>query len=192
MKIFRFSMIVLLACLLYAPIASAQNGAFIFRGESETGRVEWNGESVVAVFSSDSNWYCGDELDVVPFDQMGVIRPDGSIKGLEKGHIFARAYYPATIDDFWADVCGFIENGPLVAEGIAHFTGNDNDVNLGHPQRVNTFGYTLNGALYDIGGFCTDGMVNLHVVRKFRIKKNCESDCFVEQVIKGPQMSCAD
>jgi len=183
----------LLVSLLYAPVASAQNGAVIFRGEDDFGRVEWNGESVVAVLSSDLEWYCGDELDIVPFDVMGVFRPDGSIKGQQKGNIFARVYYPATLDDFFADVCGFIENGPMVADGIAHFTGNDNDVYVTHPKRQNSFGYTLNGTLYDLAGFCADGMVDLHIVRKYKNGNNCgEIDCFRVQVEKGPQLSCAD
>jgi hypothetical protein len=32
---FRNSLLFLLVCLLYAPVASAQNGAFIFRGEGD-------------------------------------------------------------------------------------------------------------------------------------------------------------
>jgi hypothetical protein len=147
MKSLRNVLLFLLVSLLYAPVASAQNGAVIFRGENDAGWVEWNGESVVAVLSSDLEWYCGDELDIVPYDFMAVIRPDGSIKSQGNGSIFARVYYPATAEDFFADPCDFIENGPMVADGIAHFTANDNDANVSHPNRQNTYGYTLNGTL---------------------------------------------
>ena len=193
MKKFRNSMIFLLVCLFYAPVASTQNGAVIVRGADDNGFVEWNGESVVAVLSSDSLWYCEWwERYIVPYDIMAVIRPDGSIKTQEKGSIFARVYYPATAEDFWADPCDFIANGPMVADGIAHFTGNNNDANGSHPKRQNTYGYTLNGTLYDLAGFCADGMVHLNIVRKYKIAKNCESDCFFVQVEKGPRLSCQD
>ena len=80
MKTFRNSMIFLLVCLFYAPVASTQNGAVIVRGEDDNGFVEWNGESVVAVLSSDSLWYCEWwERYIVPYDIMAVIRPDGWI-----------------------------------------------------------------------------------------------------------------
>jgi hypothetical protein len=147
MKFIRNLLLLSIICLLSAPFALAQNGAFIIRGEDYTGIMEWNGESVVAVLSSDLNWYCGDELDIVPYDFMAVIRPDGSIKSQGNGSIFARVYYPATAEDFFADPCDFIENGPMVADGIAHFTANDNDANVSHPNRQNTYGYTLNGTL---------------------------------------------
>lgn len=182
MKLFGKFMFLILVSLLYATVASAQNGAVIIRDEAAVGVVEWNGEDVLAVFSSDSLYFCEDELDIVPFDIMLVFRPDGSIQFHEHGSIFARVYYPATPDDFLADPCDFIANGPMVAEGITHFTGNDNDANNAHPNRQNTWGYTLNGTLYDLAGFCGDGMVDLHMVRRFHD--------FTPQVFRGPRLSC--
>ena len=190
MKILSNVLLFLLVSLLYVPVASAQNGAVIIRGEGDVGLIEWNGESVLAVLSSDLGFYCEDELDITPFEWMDVVRPDGSIKFHEKGNLFARVYYPATPDDFWLDPCDFIENGPMVAEGITHFTYNDNDATNAHPNRQNTWGYTLNGSLYDLAGFCGDGMVDLNIVRRFKFEKNCEGDCVVPQVLRGPFCQC--
>jgi hypothetical protein len=174
----------------------AQNGAFVFRGENTVWLYEWNGESVLAVLSSDPDFSlqpapfaCGDEGEVVPFEVMGVFNPN-AVKLLEKGDLFARVYYPAIPDDFESDPCFFLEEGPLVAEGIVHFVNNDNDFFLEDPNRQNSFGYTINGVLYDIGGLCSDGMVHMNIVRRFKYEKNCEEDCIYPQKLRGPALNC--
>jgi hypothetical protein len=182
----------LLVCLLFAPVASAQNGADIDRGQDQYGGIEWNGEDILVVLATDAGFFCAGELDLVPYDWMAVTRPDGSIKFHENGNFFTRVFQPATPDDFWGDgdPCVFIEGGPLVAEGITHFTYNDNDANGGHPKRQNVWGYNVTGMLYDMVGFCPSDMVDLTIIRRFKWEKDCESDCVTPRVIKGPQLDC--
>ena len=66
MKLFGKFMFLVLISLLCATVASAQNGAVIIRDEAAVGVIEWNGENVLAVLSSDSLYFCEDELDIVP------------------------------------------------------------------------------------------------------------------------------
>ena len=126
---------------------------------------------------------------------MDLWRPDGTLKFHESGNFFTRVYQPATEDDFWGpegdlDPCDFMEGGPLVAEGITHFTYNDNDAIGGHPNRQAVWGYNVTGMLYDMVGFCPGDMVDLTIVRRFKWEKNCDSDCVIPRVIKGPQLDC--
>jgi len=191
MKIFHNSLLFLLVCLLYAPVVSAQNGAVIVRGETLYAWSDWNGESIVTVHSSDSELFCdgGEQMWV---DWMEVWRPDGTVKLHENGHFFTRVFYPATPADFDADPCAFWNNASLmVAEGIINSPFNDNDAFGEHPNRRYSWGWSASGTLYDYAGFCSGGMVDLNTVRRFRLKKQCESDCLIS-VMKGPRLSCPD
>ena len=194
MKFVRNLLLLSIICLLNAPIALAQNGAVIVRGQDNFGDFFWDGEDLLVVVSTDLGFFCADEVDLFPYDWMELWRPDGSLKFHENGNLFTRVYQPATPDDFWGpdgDPCPFIEGGPLVAEGITHFTYNDNDAIGGHPNRQNVFGYNVTGTLYDMDEFCPgDDMVDLNIVRRFKIEKKCEGDCFAVQVWKGPRLSC--
>lgn len=111
-------------------------------------------------------------------------------------NFFTRVFQPATPDDFWGpdgNPCPFIEGGPLVAEGITHFTYNDNDGFGGHPNRKNVWGYNVTGTLYDMAGSCPDDMVDLTIVRRFKWEKGCDSspdDCIIPRVLKGPNLDC--
>jgi len=194
MKVLRNVLLFLLVSLLYAPVASAQNGAVIVRGQDNFGDFFWDGEDLLVVVSTDLGFFCADEEDLFPYDWMELWRPDGSLKFHENGNLFTRVYQPATPDDFWGpdgDPCPFIEGGPLVAEGITHFTYNDNGVFGVNPNRKNVWGFNVSGMLYDIEGFCPgDDMVDLTIVRRWAWKKNCDSDCVIPRVIKGPQLDC--
>lgn len=190
MKILRNVLLFLLVSLLYAPVASAQNGAVVDRGQGNYGGVEWNGEDILVVVATEVGFWCAGEVDLTPFDWMDVWRPDGSLKYHESGNFFTRVYQPATPDDFWGDPCLFIEGGPLVAEGITHFTYNDNGVYGVNPNRKNVWGYNVAGMLYDMVGFCPGDMVDLTIVRRWAWEKNCDSDCVTRRVFRGPQLDC--
>lgn len=183
-------------CLLVSTNISAQNGAVVERDQGNWAGYEWNGEDILAVLATDLYFFCGDEVDLVPFDLMLVWRPDGTPKVHESGNLFTRVFQPATPDDFWGpegDPCPFIESGPLVAEGISYFVYNDNDGFAGHPNRQNVFGYNVTGTLYDMVGSCSDDMVDLTIVRRLKWEKGCDADpdtCIIPRVLKGPELNC--
>ena len=196
MKSIRILLWLCAICLLTTSVASAQNGAVVVKGEDIWGLWDWNGELVVALESSDSEGFCGDDLgDLMWADWMDVWRPDGSLKYHDRGHYFTRVFYPATPPDDTIDAwCALWNDGPLVAEGITHSTFNDNDANVGHPNRRNTWGYNVAGTLYDYAGFCGDGMVELNTVVRLMLKKDrpaCEPDCLIVKQ-KGPRLNCPD
>ena len=198
MRVFRVLISVAILCLFVSPVAVAQNGAEIIRGEDNFGMFLWDEDDTLMVIATEMYFFCGDEPEFDPYDYMYVIRPDGSVKVHEQGNLFTRVFQPATPDDFWGpdgNPCPFIEGGPLVAEGISHFTYNDNDANLGHPNRKNVWGFTVSGTLYDVIGACDSGMVDLNVIRRSYWLKNCETgpeDCIVPRVIKGPRLECVE
>ena len=101
MKVLRNVLLFLLVSLLYAPVASAQNGAVIVRGQDNFGDFFWDGEDLLVVVSTDLGFFCADEEDLFPYDWMELWRPDGSLKFHENGNLFTRVYQPATPDDFW-------------------------------------------------------------------------------------------
>ncbi|MBW2594277.1 MAG: hypothetical protein JRE58_14995 [Deltaproteobacteria bacterium] len=196
MKFIRILLLLCAVCLLTTPVASAQNGAVIVRGEALFAWYDWNGESVLTVQSSDSELFCNEFGDMMYVDWMEVWRPDGTIKYHEGGHFFTRVFYPATPADFDADPCALWNNGDLmVAEGIINSPFNDNDFFAEHPNRRNTAGYNVAGTLYDTGGLCDGGMVDLNTIRRTVFKKDypaCEPDCIFKEVRKGPRLSCPD
>jgi len=196
MKILRNVLLFLLVCLLFTPVASAQNGAAVIKDETLIGWWDWNGGQVMALQSSDSEAFCGADLgEVLITDTMAVLRPDGSIKYHERGAYFTRVFYPVTPpEDTFENWCDLWNNGPLVAEGITHSVWNDNDATFSHPNRRYSWGYTVAGALYDYAGFCDGGMVELNTVARFMFKKDfpaCEPDCVIGKV-KGPRLNCPD
>lgn len=195
MKYFRKLILTALTAFIILPMAAYGGGAEVIRDKFEYGGFEWDGDQTLAVFATDMYFWCGDEEYTVPYDWMGVFRPDGTIKTHDRGNLFTRVFYPATPEDFWGpdfNPCPFINGGPLVAEGISHFTSNDNDATVGHPNRRNVWGYTVTGTLYDVAGHCDIGMTDLLVIRRFQIMNRCEEDCFIPRVIKGPVLSCAE
>jgi len=148
--------------LIYAPLALAQNGAVITRGEFIFGGVESNDENVILLYSSDSEGFCGATLgELLWVNHMEVLRPDGTIKYHDKGKFFARVYYPATWDDVGDDPCVlWNDSSLLIAEGITGMSPyNDNHLNafaVPHKRR-NVWGFNLTGTLYDATGLCSSG-----------------------------------
>jgi len=178
-------------------MALAQNGADKDSGQYTSG-VNWaytDGEGLLVVISSDSNFYCEDELgELLWLDWMEVTRPDGSGKYMDRGHFFTRAFY-ATLDEFFADECGLVtDESRIIAEGITHSTFNDNDT-TGSRNGRNVWGFNISGTLYDYAGLCDDGMVDLNILRRWKLMKGadwpaCWPDCVIPQVIKGPRLDC--
>jgi hypothetical protein len=194
MKILRNVLLFLLVSLLYAPVASAQNGAVVTKGDFLLWWGDWNGGEVLALMSSDSELFCGEDFaDLIWSDWLDVLRPDSSIKVHERGAYFTRVFYPATPPEETHEAyCDLWNNGPLVAEGITHSTLNDNDRDRAHPNRRYTWGYNVAGTLEDYAGFCDDGMVELNTVVRFMLKKDrpaCEPDCLIVKA-KGPRLNC--
>ena len=200
MKSIRICIWLCAICLLTTPVALAQNGAVVTRGDELYGWYDWNGENVLAIQSSEIEFFCfWPELsDVIWVDWMEVLRPDGTFKYHDKGDYFTRVFFPATPDDFDADPCALWNNADLmVAEGITHSVYNDNHANaydVPHKRR-NVFGYNVTGKLYDTAGLCSKGMIGLKTVRRWKLDKDfpaclpddCESDV---QVWKGPDLNC--
>jgi hypothetical protein len=201
MKSIGIFLLLCIFCLLNTPVALAQNGAVVTKGETLIGWWDWNGEDVMALHSSDLEAFCDEPGDLIWTDWLEVVRPDGSIKYHERGAYFTRVFYPATLpEDTFDNWCDLWNNDLLlVAEGITHSTFNDNDFDpaFHHPNRRNTWGYTVTGALFDYAGFCDGGMVELNTVRRFLLKKNSHaclslSDCIFKEVRKGPRLNCPD
>lgn len=194
MKILRNALLFLLVGLLCPLVASAQNGAVVDKGQGNFGTFIWDEEDLLVVVATDMWFFCGDEENLFPYDWMVVTRPDGTPKIHERGNLFTRVFQPATPEDFWGadgNPCPFIEGGPLVAEGITHFTYNDNDGTAGHPNRQNVWGFNVTGMLYDLVGSCPGDMVDLTIIRRFKWEKGCEPPgCVVPRVLKGPQLDC--
>jgi len=202
MKSLRIVMLLGMFCLFCAPMAYAQNGAFVVRDNDLFGWADWNGENVLAMHASELDGFCNwpDVTDPMLADVMGVFRPDGTIKYKDKGFLYTRVFYPATPDDLGSDYCVLWNSTDLlIAEGITHYVYNDNHLNAeGVPHnRRNAFGYTVSGGLYDMTGMCSSGMMDFNTVRKFLLDKNfpecLPDDCDSEvQVWKGPDIDCAE
>ena len=107
MKVIRAISCLCFICTLATAAVTAQNGAVVVRGETMLGWASWDGDSVLAILSSDSEFFCNwpDLGDVMLLDWMEVTRLDGTYKYQDRGHYFTRVFYPATEDDFFDDPC---------------------------------------------------------------------------------------
>ena len=200
MEFIRILLLLCAICLLTPSVVSAQNGAFVFKGEDQWWFLEWAGTNVVSIHSHNSELFCDTGEDMWG-NWMEVWRPDGTIKYHDRGFYFTRVFYvdwdEDDLDDFFNDPCAFWPPGPLVAEGITHTTYNDNDIDFGlHPHRTNSWGYTINGMLEDIEGLCPGDMVKLHVLFRGKIKGSadwpaCWPGCVITRYT-GPQLICPD
>ena len=193
MKSIRIFVWLCVICLLSTQVASAQNGAVVVKGQDLFALSEYNGDGLLAVMSSDSEFFCNDDGDLSFVDWMDVIRPDGSVKYQDRGHFFTRVFF-TTPEAFWADPCASWNNYDLmVAEGITHQVWNDNDATAVRPNARNSWGFTAAGGLNDHLGLCEDGIVELNIVRRWLLKKDfpaCLPDCIFKSVIKGPRLNC--
>ena len=193
MKSIRIFVWLCVICLLSTQVASAQNGAVVLKGQDLFAFSEYNGDGLMAVMSSDSEFFCNDDGDLMFYDWMAVIRPDGSFNYHDRGHFFTRVFF-TTPEAFWADPCASWNNyGLMVAEGITHQVYNDNDAYADRPNARASWGFTAAGGLNDLLGFCEDDIVELNIVRRWLLKKDfpaCEPDCIFKSVIKGPRLNC--
>ena len=178
MRIIRNVLLLVICCFLYVPSALAQNGAFIERGEMQTFFAEWDGDIFVAYANSQGlDFFCGLDTEPVEGEWKLIDQPNGKFKYNSTGDYFIQVYYQLSPDDFFNDYCEYWENGPIIAEGIVHFAGN-------------TVGHTISGTLYDLTDNCTSGMVDLNIIRRWRWDKKLND--YVQQVWKGPRLSCMD
>ena len=193
MKSIRIFVWLCVICLLSTQVASAQNGAVVVKGQGLFAFDVYNGDGLMAVMSSDSEFFCNEDGDLMFYDWMDVIRPDGSVKYQDRGHFFTRIFF-TTPEAFWADPCASWNNYDLmVAKGITHQVWNDNDATAVRPNARNSWGFTVAGGLYDLVGLCEDDMVELNIVRRWLLKKDfpaCQPDCIFKSVIKGPRLNC--
>lgn len=193
MKSIRIFVWLCVICLLSTQVASAQNGAVVVKDQDLFAFSAYNGDGLLAVMSSDSEFFCNDDGDLMFYDWMAVIRPDGSIKYHDRGHFFTQVFF-TTPEAFWADPCASWNNYDLmVAEGITHQVYNDNDANADRPNARNSWGFTVAGGLNDLLGFCENDIVELNIVRRWLLKKDfpaCDPDCIFKTVFKGPRLNC--
>ena len=193
MKSVRVFLWLCVICLMSTQVAFAQNGAVVVKDQTLFAWFDYNGDGLLAVMSSDSELFCNMDGAQIIYDWMEVIRPDGSIKYQERGHVFTRVFF-TTPEAFLADLCASWNNYDLmVAEGIAHVTYNVNDINVDKPNARSAWGYTVAGGLYDLVGLCEGDMVELNTVRRWLLKKDfpaCEPDCIFKTVFKGPRLNC--
>lgn len=193
MRIMRNVLLLVICCFLYVPSALAQNGAVVVKDQGLFAFSEYNGDGLLAVMSSDSEFFCNFDGDLIFYDWMTVIRPDGSIKYHDRAFFFTRVFF-TTPEAFWADPCASWNNYDLiVAEGITHQVYNDNDAYADRPNARVSWGFTVAGGLYDLVGLCEDDMIELNIVRRWLAKKDfpaCEPDCIFKTVFKGPRLNC--
>ena len=199
MKSLGMFLFICIICLLNAPIALAQNGAVVLRGEDVLGSAWTDDAGLFVMAATDAELFCTDPEDWdATLNWMMVIRPGGSIKYQDRGAFFTRVFFPATWDDFFTDACALWNNfDDMVAEGIVHSTYNDNDLDpdFHHPQRRNVWGYTFAGTLYDYAEVCDNDMIDLNIVERWMLKKDfpaCDPDCLFKYFMKGPRMECAE
>jgi hypothetical protein len=202
MKSIRILVLLCILGVLSAPIAHAQNGAFIIRDNDLFGWFEWNGENVLSLHSSDLEGFCywPEVTDELWVDIMVLFRPDGTIKYKEKGFTYTRVFYPATPDDFFPDPCALWNStDTLVAEGITHYNFNDNHLNafsVPHKRRA-VWGVTIAGGLYDTAGMCSSGMMDFNALRRWKLDKDFP-DCLPDDCepdlhrFKGPDIACSE
>jgi len=198
MKLVRNLLLLLIICLLNAPVALAQNGAAVVRGLDVLGGWWTDDAGLFVLAATDAEIFCADEFyePILTLNWMMVIRPSGSIKYQDRGAFFTRVFYPATWADF-SDFCDLWNNsGLMVAEGIVHSTFNDNDLDpdFHHPKRRNVWGYSFSGTLEDYSGVCDSDMVSLNIVERWMLTKDfpaCDPDClFKKYFMKGPRVEC--
>jgi hypothetical protein len=193
MKSIRIFVWLCVICLLSTQVASAQNGAVVVKGQDLFATSTYNGDGLMAVMSSDSEFFCNEDGDLMFVDWMTVMRPDGSVKYQDRAHWFTRVFF-TTPEAFWAEPCASWNNYDLmVAEGITHGVFNDNDAYADRPNARNSWGFTQAGGLNDLLGFCENDIVELNIVRKWLLEKDlpaCEPDCIFKTVFKGPRLNC--
>ncbi len=170
-------------------VLNAQNGATVIWGAGYGGMVFYNEEeSIVSIHTTDANFFCGPDLNQHPTIKQDIFLPHDAVHlNHEHGELFTRVFWPAAPADLQADYCSFVNGDLLVAEGIAHYKGTDNNVTA-TPPRTDSYGMTILGPLYDLVGLCGDsGIVRFHLEYRARVDKNFE---FITMNQHGPRLRC--
>jgi len=192
-------------CLVFVTNSAADpgNGAVVIREDGEELFVywDWDGEDMLVLGGSSDDaleWFlCGAPPvgEILPFYDKLVEQPNGKIKFLGKASAYVRIFAPANPELLFDDPCGFLSSGLQVAEGIATWVQNDNDL-PGTGSGRNTWGFREKGALYDMLGSCPNEIVHYQNIRRFQLDPMdaefpaCQPDCVVTKVAKGPRLSC--
>lgn len=182
-----------LCCLLWSAPALAQNGAVLTTNEAQTFWVEFDGNDTLVVVANSRglDFFCGIETEGVEGTWTIIDQPNGMWIYRHSGDVFAQVYSPASsvwdvfvcaLGDPIACACDYWANGPMIAEGILHWTDHDNG--------RRTCGWNISGTLYDLTGSCPSGMVDLNTVRRY--KYDADGYCSIPQVIKGPRLACTE
>lgn len=198
-----FGGLVLSLVFASSSVADPGNGAVVIRGEVQVlfWFLHWDGEHMLALGGSAEDalegFHCGEppQGEIFLLYDMFVYQPNGKVKMLEKASFYVRVFAPATPDDFWADPCAFLSNGPQIAEGIATGKYLNNDL-TGRGAGRNTYGFHEGGSLYDLSELCPNEIVHYQYIRRWQLDPvdpdfpACLPDCQVTKVAKGPRLSC--
>ena len=180
----RAKILLTLVVLVFSVSVSAQNGAVLERGQMHTFWAEWDGETFAAFATSNALYnICGLETDGAEAEWTIITLPSDIVKFRANGNYMTRVYSPMSPGEFFSDPCWYWQNGPMIAEGIVHS-------NFYHNNGRNVDGYTFSGTLYDLTPTCPSGMVDLNIIRKWKYDKKLGG--WVDQVIKGPRLSCVE
>jgi len=196
MRYLRFLLLFVGVCVFALTSVSAQNGAIIERGEAGGTWYEWDGDNMLLIYSTHSEFFCEPGYQSL-IEYQVVSTPVGADRYKDHGNLFTRVWF-ATEDDLFAtgNPWDFICNGEQVAEGIITSTYVDNNLN-GPGPGANVWGFSFSGALYDLGDLCEGGMVYHNLVRRFRVAPNadwpaCWPGCVETVAFHGPRLSCDD
>jgi hypothetical protein len=190
----------LAAVLVPTPVMAQSGGAVIERGSAEGWGYEWDGDHTLLIYSTMSNFSCGDDTSV-PRDALYVGTPAGAWHWRDRGQFFARIY-PGTEEDLWetGEPLDFICTANFTAEGILQALYRDNDQTANAPG-ANVFGHGLEGTLTDLTDTCRSGMVSVHFLVHLRILPAWDGQypacvyytpsCVELIALKGPTVRCA-
>jgi hypothetical protein len=179
--------LLLALCLTAGPAMAQSEGAVIIRDTGEGWGYEWDRGNNLMVFSTFSNFRCGND-EAVPRDQLYVVTPPAAIHYRDRGTFFVRVYLGVP-GDLTADPQGFICGQPYWAEGILHSIWYDNDRTADAPG-ANVWGHVFGGVLNDLVGACRTGKVGVNVVHLFRIAPHAVDYETTARVFKGPTFKC--
>lgn len=168
--------------------------------------IYWNAEDtgLVSAHATNPGYYCDPGEDNLLREHWVRIRP-GTWHYGSQGDAYTRVYHlpsPQAWEEFfsmlntWEGTCDFIRNvnGWKVAEGMAHWSNNDNNL-IYSGDKPDTWGLRVAGHLADLTGSCPAGgtSFNLHFTDQLPKTSNqeaCYPNCVKTRVFKGPSLTC--
>ena len=131
-------------------------------------------------------------------DSLERIIASGKTTSFFKGPVYARLYYPVTLDDFFPEqnLCNLLRNGQPAAEGIVHYdinvqNGGENGCSFGLGPGRNSLIIRASGSLYNISMPCPGRQVSVNLEQHFHLKQGayvdtntCSTDFSNIEVIK--------